>query len=219
MSRLGRDGRRSGGARNRSRILPDHFNLQGDLLLVETGDAGARALHAARRCAANCAAAGISDLVPIAGREETRHVQFDERGAFCLLQRPARIATPSPIAQDGRRHQPGNEIRLRGPDHAVLPGSMIAQALQQHVIETRRANHLAHGKAGKAVEQISRLAALGAQEGCVIGKTRDEIIDVVAERDVMAVHVREIGNGIVCSRQTRGPHSIRVDVLPGVLRL
>ena len=46
-----------------------------------------------------------------------RHVQRQQRGAFRALQRPERIGVALPI------REPGDEIRLRRPEHAIGPCS------------------------------------------------------------------------------------------------
>jgi hypothetical protein len=57
-----------------------------------------------------------------------RHIQCDQSRPFGSLQRPKRIEIFLPVRQSRK------EVRLRGPDHAVVHGLMIFQALDQHEI-------------------------------------------------------------------------------------
>ena len=115
----------------------------------------------------NGIAVGIADVVAVAGRDEMRHVERNQRRAFGPLQRPKRIILALPIGE------PGDEIRLRRPDHAVVHGFMIAQPLQQHVVEPGRANDVADRSAGKTVEQLAPPCSTPAtqQEARVLLKT------------------------------------------------
>ncbi len=112
----------------------------------------------------NGAAVRIADVVAVAGRDEMRHVQRDQRRTFGPLQRPQRITLALPIGQ------PGDEIRLRRPGHAIVHGFMIAKPLQQHVVKPGRANDLADRDAGKSVEQraLPRTPAVAQQEARVL---------------------------------------------------
>ena len=94
--------------------------------------------------------------------------------------------------------QPGDEIRLRRPDHAVVHGFMIAKPLQQHVVEPGRTNDVENRNAGETVEQLVPPCSTAAtqQEARVLLETQDEIVDVVAEPGVAAVDVRQIGAGL-----------------------
>ena len=125
------------------------------------------ALHARHRLARNRDAGCVAYLVAIAGRYEMRHIQFNERGAFGALQWPGKIVVLVPI------RQPGDKVRLRGPDDAIVHDSMISQTLQEHVVESRGSNDLADGKSGKTAEQfsLSCVPALTQQEFCVVGKS------------------------------------------------
>ena len=95
--------------------------------------------------------------------------------------------------------QPGEEVRLRRPRHAVIHAAMVFQPLQQHVVEPRRANDLADRKAGKPVEQPALIGvpALRQQEPGVVLEARDEIVDMVAELGVAAVDMRQVRDGVV----------------------
>jgi hypothetical protein len=57
------------------------------------------------------------------------------------------------------------------------------------------------------------------QELRVVGKSGNEIIDVVAEPGVTAVHMREVGNTSVSLRRFCQPHRIGIDVAPGAVGL
>ena len=162
----------------------------------------------------NGIAVRIADVLAVAGRDEMRHVERNQRRALGPLQRPKRIMLALPIGQ------PGDEIRLRRPDHAVVHGFVIAQPLQQHVVEAGRTNDVTDRNAGKTVEQLAAPCCPAAtqQEVRVLLKTFDEVVDVIAEPGIAAVDMRQIGAGLGGLVRFRRPHRVGIDFVPSDFR-
>ena len=91
------------------------------------------------------------------------------------------------------------------------------QALDQHVIELCRADDLADGYVGKTVEQAAQCRVPGSarQKAGVIGKARDEVLDMVAELGVSTVDVRQVRIGGAALLRFRRAHRVGVDIGPG----
>ena len=138
------------------------------------------------------------------------HVQRQQRGAFGALQRPERIGIALPI------REPGDEICLRRPEHAVGHARVVFQTLQQHVVEAGRANDLADRNGGKAVEQAgpARVAAPTVQKIRVLLETRYEVADVIAEFGVTSLDMRQVGIGLAGLLRPRRPHLVGVYLIP-----
>ena len=147
---------------------------------------------------------------PSLGDTKCGTFNVDESGPFGPLQWPNRIGIFLPI------REPGDEVCLRGPGHAVIHGPMILQTLQQHVIESGGANDLADRNAGKAVEYPSQLCvpALMQQKFCVILEARDEIVDMIAKLGVTAIDMRQVRIGLAAFLRFRRPHLVGVYVVP-----
>ena len=192
---------------DRIRVFPDHFDLPGDLPVVEILQAFARARQTGDRMGAYRRAVGVANLGAIAGRDKMRHIQCQKSGPLGTQQRPQRIGILVPL------RKPGHEVRLCRPHRAVVHGAMILQALQQHVIEPGRPDDLAHRHAGKAVEQKRRTFAAGLplQKIRIIGKARDKAIDVAGEFGVAAAAMRQVGIGLAGLLGFRRPHGVGVD--------
>src|SRR6202030_1733867 len=92
------------------------------------------------------------------------------------------------------------------------------QPLQQHVVEPGGANDVADRNAGKSVEQTPCPAAAAQQEVRVLGKTLDEVVDVIAEFSIAAVGVRQIGAGLGGLVRFRRPHRVGIDLVPSDFR-
>ena len=86
----------------------------------------------------------------VARRDEVWHVQCRERFSFGAMQRPEEISVLVPVRQSGE------EVRLRRPDDAVVHRAVIAQTLEQHVIELGRPDDFAYRNGRKAIKQIER---------------------------------------------------------------
>ena len=161
----------------------------------------ARCASGARRCACR-----IADLVAVADRYKVGHVQLDDRRALGALQRPDRIAVVLPICQAR------GEVRLGGPHDAVVHGAVIPQALQQHVVEPRGPDNLADWQSGVAGEEVVR--ALLPQERRVIGETRHELVEMVAELPTTVLHIRQVRERRGGVRGGHGRHRVGVDLRP-----
>src|SRR4029434_3090271 len=106
------------------RILPDDLDLPGDVLLIEASNTSTGAFQPRSRLCPNQDAGRIAYLVSVAAQKEVRHVQLEERRALGALQWPNWSGIRLPI------RQPRQEVRLRGPEHAVVHHLMIFQALE-----------------------------------------------------------------------------------------
>ena len=147
----------------------------------------------------------VADGVTVAGQNEMRDVQAEERGSFGAQERPVRVGRLVPIGQAR------DEIRLRRPRRAVVHAAMGLQPLQQHRIEARRPHDLADRRAGKAIEQMSLIRSprpLRQKPGIVL-KARDEGVDMIAESRVAAVDMRQIRVRLVDQFCSGRPHARR----------